>query len=94
MTVADHVLSAIEKTLLKTPAVYWYTEVTSTPEASHDFIHPELTNCSISVELTHGIPLGDNVEVLFLGERCSTFCVNSERKVTKNITIKLHIRLI
>ena len=27
MTVADHVLTAIEKTLLKTPAVYRYTEV-------------------------------------------------------------------
>ena len=27
MTVADHVLSAIEKFLLKTPAVYRYTEV-------------------------------------------------------------------
>ena len=27
MTIADHVLSAIEKTLLKTPAVYRYTEV-------------------------------------------------------------------
>ena len=176
MTVADHVLSAIEKTLLKTPAVYWYTEVlprfflatawsqedkfskepvrrmiiamstnqsylgtnrtnplpyqkfnlneivicrnelrvvgtplsttsdqrvyfntlealdfldksghcipladypnhfilafdlTSAQEASHDFIDPELTNCSISVELTFGTPLGDNVEILFLGD--------------------------
>ena len=27
-------------------------DLTSTQEASHDFIHPELTNCSISVELT------------------------------------------
>ena len=27
MTVADHVLSAIEKTLLKLPAVYRYTKV-------------------------------------------------------------------
>ena len=27
MTVSDHVLTAIEKTLLKTPAVYRYTEV-------------------------------------------------------------------
>ena len=27
MTIADHVLTAIEKTLLKTPAVYRYTEV-------------------------------------------------------------------
>ena len=27
MTIADHVLTAIEKRLLKTPAVYRYTEV-------------------------------------------------------------------
>ena len=27
MTVADHVLTTIEKTLLKTPAMYCYTEV-------------------------------------------------------------------
>ena len=27
MTLADHVLKAIEKTLLKSPAVYRYTEV-------------------------------------------------------------------
>ena len=62
-------------------------DLTSTQEASHDFIHPELTNCSISVELTFGTPLGDNVEILFLGERSSTFYVNSERKVTKNSVI-------
>ena len=62
-------------------------DLTSTQEASHDFIHPELTNCSISVELTFGTPLSDNVEILFLGERSSTFHVNSERKVTKNSVI-------
>ena len=27
-------------------------DLASTQEASHDFIHPELTNCSISVQLT------------------------------------------
>ena len=62
-------------------------DLTSTQEASHDFIHPELTNCSISVELSFGTPLGDNVEILFLGERNSTFYFNSERKVTKNSVI-------
>ena len=57
--------------------------LTSTQEASHDFIHRELTNCSISVQLTFDGALAANVEVFFLGERSSTFCVNSERKVTK-----------
>ena len=62
-------------------------DLTSTQEASHDFFNLELTNCSISVELTFGTPLGDNVEILFLGERSSNFYGNSERKVTKNSVI-------
>ena len=62
-------------------------DLTSTQEASHDFIHPELTNCSISVQLTFDGALAANVEILFLGERSSTFYVNSERKVTKNSII-------
>ena len=59
--------------------------LTSTQEASHDFIHSESTNCSISLELTFGTPLGDNVEILLLGERSSNIYVNSERKATKNL---------
>ena len=62
-------------------------DLTSTQEASHDFIHPELTNCSISVQLTFDGALAANVEILFLSERSSTFYVNSERKVTKNSNI-------
>ena len=62
-------------------------DLTSTQEASHDFIHPELTNCSISVQLTFDGALAANVEILFLGERSSTFYVNSERRVTKNSII-------
>ena len=62
-------------------------DLTSTQEASHDFIHPELTNCSISVQLTFDGALAANVEILFLGERSSTFYVNSERKTTKNSII-------
>ena len=48
-------------------------DLTSTQEASHDFIHPELKNCSISVQFTFDGALADNVEILFLGERSSTF---------------------
>ena len=59
-------------------------DLTSTQEASHDFIHPELTNCSISVRLTFDGALAANVEISFLGERSSTIYVNSERKATKN----------
>ena len=62
-------------------------DLTSMQEASHDFIHQELTNCSISVQLTFDGTLAANVEILFQGERSSTFYVNSERKVTKNSII-------
>ena len=62
-------------------------ELTSTQEASHDFIHPKLTNCSISVQLTFDGALAPDVEFFFLGERSSTFYVNSEQKVTKNSII-------
>ena len=36
-------------------------DLTSTQEASHDFIHPELTNCTISVELQFDAPLAGNI---------------------------------
>ena len=52
-------------------------------EASRDFIHPEFTNCSISIQLTFEGALAANVEILFLGERSSAFYVKSEQKVTK-----------
>ena len=59
-------------------------DLTSTQEASYDFIHPELTNCTISVELKFDAPLGENVELLFMGERASTVYVRSDRKKAKN----------
>ena len=57
-------------------------DLTSTQEASHDFIHPELTNCTISVELKFDAGLG--LRLLFMGERASTVYVRSDRKITKN----------
>ena len=59
--------------------------LTSTQEASHDFMHPELTNCSISVQLTFDGALAANVEFFFLGDKSSTFYVNSKRMVTKKL---------
>ena len=59
-------------------------DLTSTQEASHDFIHLELTNCTISVELKFEAPLGENVELLFNGERASTVYVRSDRKIANN----------
>ena len=55
-------------------------DLTSTQEASHYFINPELTNCTISVEPKFDAPLAGNIELLFMGERASTVYVRSDRK--------------
>ena len=58
--------------------------LTSTREASHDFIHPELTNSSLSVQLKFNAALAHNVEIFFLGERASTIYIDSARNASKN----------
>ena len=63
---------------------YMAFDVTSNQEASHEFIHPELTNCPISVELKFHALLGENVELLFMGERASTVYMRSDIKIAKN----------
>ena len=60
------------------------SDLTSTQEASPNFIHPELTNCTISVELNFNAPLEENVELLFMGACASTVYVRSDRKIAKN----------
>ena len=59
-------------------------DLTSTQEATHDFIHPELTNSTITIELKFEKPLTDNVEIICLGEKSSTIYIDSVRKVSKN----------
>ena len=59
-------------------------DLTSTQEATHDFIHPELTNSSITVELKFQKDLGSNIEVICLGEKLSTVYIDSARNVSKN----------
>ena len=44
-------------------------DLTSTQEATHDFIHPELTNSSLSVELKFGAALANDIEILFFGRK-------------------------
>ena len=41
-------------------------DLTSTQQASHDFIHPELTNCSISIELKFLAALPSNIEIFII----------------------------
>ena len=59
-------------------------DLTSTEQASHDFIHPELTNCSVSNELKFSAALAHNVEIFIIGEKASTIYIDSARKVSKN----------
>ena len=56
-------------------------DLTSTQEATHDFIHPELTNSSLSVELKFDAALAHNVEK---GEKASTIYIDSARNASKN----------
>ena len=54
-------------------------ELTSTQEAAHDFVHPELTNSLLSVELKFDAVLAHNAEIIFLGEKASTIYLDSTR---------------
>ena len=62
-------------------------DLTSTQQASHDFIHPELTNSSISVEMKFATALTDNIELFIVSEKASTIYIDSNRKVSKNMPI-------
>ena len=59
-------------------------DLTSTQQASHDFIHPDLTNSSITVELKLSAALPNNIEIFIIGEKTSTIYVDSARRVSKN----------
>ena len=59
-------------------------DLTSTQEASHDFIHPKLTNCSISIELKFSTDLPSNNEIFVIGEKASIIFVDSAHRVSKN----------
>ena len=59
-------------------------DLTTTQQASHDFIHPELTNCSISIELKLSAALPSNIEIFIIDEKASTIFIDSARRVLKN----------
>ena len=59
-------------------------DLTSTQQASHDFIYHELTICSISIELKFSAALPSNIEVFIIGEKASTIFIDSARRVSKN----------
>ena len=51
-------------------------DLTSAQQVSHDFIHPELTNSSISVELKFSAALPSNIEIFIIGQKVSTIFFN------------------
>ena len=59
-------------------------DLNSTQQASHDIIHPELINCSISFELKFSGALPSNIEISIIGEKASTIFIDSARRVSKN----------
>lgn len=66
-------------------------DLTSTQQASHDYLYPELTNCSISISLRFANELTDSVELFFLGEKSSTIYIDSSRRVSKNILMNTKV---
>ena len=59
-------------------------DLTSPQEASFDFIHSELTYCTISVEIKFDSALADYMELLFKGERASTVYMRFKRNIVKH----------
>ena len=67
-------------------------DLTSTLQASHDYLHPELTNAAISISLRFSTALTNNIELFFfLGEKASTIYIDSARRVSKNIFLNTKI---
>ena len=60
-------------------------DLTSTEQASDDYLYPQLTNGSISISLRFSAQLTNSVDTFLPGERSSIFYIDSSRKVSKNI---------
>ena len=60
------------------------SDLASTQQASHDFIHPEINNSSISYELKFSAALPCNIEIFNNDEKASLIFIHLARKVLKN----------
>ena len=60
-------------------------DLKSTQQAAHDFLHPELTKCSVSLDLQFANGLTANLETAVWSIRSSNIFITSDRKVTKNV---------
>ncbi len=63
-------------------------DLTSTGEAAHDLLYPELSNESISLNLHFSVALPESLEIFLLDERASVVSIDSARTVTKNTVEK------
>ena len=59
-------------------------DLMSTQQLSVEFIHPELTNYFVSIELKFSVALAHNVETFIIDEKASTYYIDSAPKVSKN----------
>ena len=62
-------------------------DLTSTQEASHDFLHPELTNTSISTELKFSAAPPNNIAILLFGGKSSTIYILLARNYSKKLLL-------
>ena len=62
-------------------------DLTSTQQASHDFVYPELTNAAVSLELKFSAALPANAEVFLLGGKASTILLYSNWKASKYVIL-------
>ena len=58
--------------------------LTSTPQASHNFLNHELKSFSILIELKFATALPNSIEIFIIGEKTSKIIVYSTRKLSKN----------
>ena len=60
-------------------------DLTSTQQAAHDFWQPELTTCSVSLDLQFSNALTANLEIFVWGIRSSNLFITSDHKATRNV---------
>ena len=60
-------------------------DLTRAQQAAHDFLHPELTNCSVSLDLQFSNALTAKLEIFDRSIPSSNVFITSDRKVTKKV---------
>ena len=67
-------------------------DLTSTQQAAHDFLHPEITNSSVLVELQFSTALAPNVEIFICGIRSSNVFITSDRKLQRTFFLSQQLK--